>query len=110
MEFQPGNYVYLKIRSHRQTSMPTKLHPKLSTSYCGPYKILKIGVVAYKLQLLAEARIHLIFLISQIKKALGNHTVEASLLLTELQTSQEHYQPMQVLNRRVITQDRTAIP
>ena len=25
-QIQPGDWVYLKIRPHRQTSMPTKLH------------------------------------------------------------------------------------
>ncbi|KAK7286582.1 hypothetical protein RJT34_21675 [Clitoria ternatea] len=110
MEFQPGDYVYLKIRPHRQTSMPTKLHPKLSARYYGPYQILKkIGAVAYKLQLPTEARIHPVFHISQLKKAVGNHKVEAN-IPAELQVSQEHYQPIHVLDRRVITQNGTAVP
>nr|KYP68833.1 Retrotransposable element Tf2 [Cajanus cajan] len=41
VEFQVGDYVYLKIRPHGQTSMPRKLHPKLSARYYGPYQIQK---------------------------------------------------------------------
>lgn len=45
-----GDWVYLKIRPHRQVSMPTRLHPKLSARYYGPYLVLKqIGAVAFQL-------------------------------------------------------------
>lgn len=30
-----GDWVFLKIRPHRQASMPTRLHPKLSAHYNG---------------------------------------------------------------------------
>nr|KYP42454.1 Geminivirus Rep-interacting motor protein [Cajanus cajan] len=40
-KIQPGDWVYLKIRPHRQVSMPTRLHPKLSACYYGPYLVLK---------------------------------------------------------------------
>ena len=40
-QIQLGDQVYLKIRPHRQTFMPTKLHPKLSARYYGPYLVLQ---------------------------------------------------------------------
>ena len=47
-QIQPRDWVYLKIRPHRQISMPTKIHPKLAVKYYGPYLVLKkIGVVAF---------------------------------------------------------------
>nr|KYP58323.1 Retrotransposable element Tf2 [Cajanus cajan] len=109
LEFQPGDYVYLKIRPHRQTSMPTKLHPKLSARYYGPYSVFKrIGAVAYQFRLPTEARIHPVFHVSQLKKALGNHMVEA-VVPVELQLPLESYQPSEVLGSRVITQDGTRL-
>ncbi|BAT89840.1 hypothetical protein VIGAN_06092100, partial [Vigna angularis var. angularis] len=32
-----GDWVYLKIRPHWQSSMPTRLHPKLAAIYFGPF-------------------------------------------------------------------------
>lgn len=47
-----GDKVYLKIRPNRQVSMPTRLHPKLSARYYGPFEVIKqIGKVAFKLLL-----------------------------------------------------------
>nr|KYP39248.1 hypothetical protein KK1_039457 [Cajanus cajan] len=89
--------------------MPTKLHPKLSARYYGPYPVLKrIGAVAYQLRLPTEAQIHPVFHVSQLKKALGNHTVEA-VVPVELQLPLESYQPSEVLGSRVITQDGTRL-
>jgi len=56
---QVGDMVYLKICPHRQHSMPTKLHPKLSSRYYGPFLVeAKVGVVAFKLQLPESTLMH----------------------------------------------------
>ena len=45
-----GDMVYLKIRLHRQLTMPSHLHPKLATCYHGPFMIIaKVGWVAFRL-------------------------------------------------------------
>ncbi|KOM56290.1 hypothetical protein LR48_Vigan10g218200 [Vigna angularis] len=45
-----GDWVYLKIRPHRQTSMPTRLHPKPSARYFGPFRVIqKVGETTCKL-------------------------------------------------------------
>lgn len=45
-----GNMVFLKIRPHRRSSMPTKLHRKLAARYYGPFLVTKkIGAVAFQL-------------------------------------------------------------
>lgn len=60
--------------------MPTKLHPKLSAMYYGPYLVLKqVGTVAFQLQLPAQARIHPVFHVSQVKQVVGSHPVETEL-------------------------------
>ncbi|KOM31261.1 hypothetical protein LR48_Vigan01g081600 [Vigna angularis] len=95
-----GDWVYLKIRPHRQSSMPTRLHPKLSARYYGPFEVLQqIGKVAFRLQLPEAARIHPIFHVSQLKKAVGEKKVEKE-LPAELQADGPMFRPAKVLDRR----------
>lgn len=52
----------------------------MTPRYVGPIPILeKLGVVSYKHQLPESSRIHLVFHASQLKKAIGNYSAEASL-------------------------------
>lgn len=84
--------------------MTTKLHPKLAARYYGPYLVLKqIGAVAFKLQLPEQSRIHPVFHMSQLKKAVGTKLVEA-VLPDELQEEAVVYEPQSILGDRVITQ------
>lgn len=36
-----GDWVYLKIRPHKQVPMPKRIHPKLSAYYHGPFFVIK---------------------------------------------------------------------
>lgn len=40
-DVEVGDWVYLKIRLHRQASMPSRLHPKLAARYFGPFHLSK---------------------------------------------------------------------
>lgn len=60
--FEVGQWVYVKLKPGRQTSITAQRHPKLSKRFFGPFQILeRIGSVAYRLQLPPESRIHPVF-------------------------------------------------
>jgi len=60
--FSVGQWVYVKLCPNRQRSVAGVNHSKLSKRYFEPFKILaRVGEVAYRLELPAEARIHPVF-------------------------------------------------
>ena len=67
-QFQVGDFVYVKLQPYRQKIIANRACLKLSAKYFGPYKVdAKVGTVAYKLELSAEARftLHSMFLNSK---------------------------------------------
>lgn len=64
---------------------------KLAVHYYGPFNIIEnmLGEVAYKLQLLENSKVHLVFHNSQ-NKAIGNYQVQGELLRElEVQITEE---------------------
>ena len=63
VSFEVGDMVLLKLRPYCHHSLARRANEKLSPRFYGPFKIIeKIGLVA-------EAKIHLVFHVSQLKRA-----------------------------------------
>ncbi|KOM29510.1 hypothetical protein LR48_Vigan712s000600 [Vigna angularis] len=97
-----GDWVYLKIRPHRQTTMSSMVQSKLAARYFGPFLVIQqVGAVAFKLQLPETARIHPVFHVSQLKKAVGDHQVEPE-LPKDLEGEAPSPRPVRVLDKRQV--------
>ena len=71
---------FLNFAHNRQHSLIRRINQKLSPRFYGPFLILeRIGSIAYKLQLPTSSKIHPVFHVSLLKKAMGNALVEITL-------------------------------
>jgi len=72
--FEVGDLAYLRFQPYRQSSLKMKGAEKLNLRFYGPYRITKcIEEVAYELELPEGCKIHNVFHVSCLKKALGQH-------------------------------------
>ncbi|KAL1208034.1 hypothetical protein V5N11_008182 [Cardamine amara subsp. amara] len=108
LDFEIGEYVYLKLQPYRQNSVVYRSNKKLAPKYYGPYKILdKCGEVAYKLDLPAESQIHPVFHVSQRKILVGN--VPTTNHLSSMFPSVFEKEPENILERKMVNRQGRAV-
>lgn len=79
-EFKVGEWVFLKLRPHRQQTVARRINQKLAPRYYGPFPIVsRVGRVSYNLKFPASTKVHQVFHISQLKRAVGDYQVAATL-------------------------------
>jgi hypothetical protein len=66
--------VYLRLQPYRQASIKRSGAEKLQPRFFGPYRVSRrVGVVAYELDLPQGSKIHNVFHVSCLKRAIGKH-------------------------------------
>lgn len=102
-EFQVNDWVYIKLQPYRQTSVNKSINQKLFAKYFGPYQVIeKVGRVAYQVQLPAEAKIHNVFHISQLKKKIGEQSVTATWPECLTGKGEDVRAPVAILERQLV--------
>jgi hypothetical protein len=102
--------VLLKLQPYAQHSVVNRSCPKLAFKFYGPYKVLeRIGEVAYRLELPAEAQVHPVFHISQLKAFTPNHVPVFSTLPRYEDLSKQGVVPLEILDRRLVKKGNKAV-
>uniref|UniRef100_A0A0A9D0I5 Tf2-1-like SH3-like domain-containing protein n=1 Tax=Arundo donax TaxID=35708 RepID=A0A0A9D0I5_ARUDO len=105
--FEVGECDYLKLQPYVQSSVATRANHKLSFKYYEPFLIIKkVGTVAYQLDLPPTSAVHLVFHVSQLKKAFGAKHKVISILPHDDVALQI---PLQVLDNRMLQRGSNSI-
>lgn len=111
VKFEVGEWVFLKLRPHRQHSVIKRIHQKLAARFYGPFQIIaKVGEVAYKLKLPDQSKIHPIFHVSLLKKAVGDFDVQEDLPKGLELAAEDDHSPERVLGSRVTVRAGVTVP
>ena len=101
-EFSVGDHVYLGVRE-KKSSLKLRSCAKLSPRYCGSFEVLeRIGLIAYRLALLASTRVHNFFHVSLLKRYVHdpNHVINWDVIQVEPK-GEFQIEPMRILDRKV---------
>ena len=98
--FEKDDLVFLRVSEHSKT-LSTGPVPKLSPTYCGPFRVLKpVGNVAYKLELPEQSKVHPVFHVSCLRKRLhdGDNVVDTGVLVEYTKPPVEPHEPERILD------------
>lgn len=103
VNYNVGAWVYVKLQPFKQHSLALRRHTKIAMRYFDPFEVIqRVSLVAYKLKLPIEARIHPVFHVSLLKPCHGDHSkthIPIPLVTTE---KGPILQPTQLLQYREI--------
>ncbi|XP_074346417.1 uncharacterized protein LOC141685199 [Apium graveolens] len=72
VEYKVGEWVYVKLQPYRKQSLARRPCEKLSARFYRPFEIShRVGQVAYRLILPMHSKVHPVFHIYKLKKAIG---------------------------------------
>ena len=101
--FDVGDWLFLRLQPYKKMSLKqANKDNKLLPKYYGPYKVLQnIGTMAYKLELRASLRVHLVFHVSCLKKVIVEN-IRVQTIFPELDEEGKI-----ILESEVVTETRT---
>jgi hypothetical protein len=74
--FEVGDLVYLRLQPYKRVSIKRSGTENLQPRFFGPYRVnKKVGAVAYELDLPHGRKIHNVFHVSCLKRAIGKHII-----------------------------------
>ncbi|KAL8134900.1 hypothetical protein AgCh_009783 [Apium graveolens] len=105
-----GEKVYHKLQPYRKKSLANRPFEKLAARFYGPFEITeRIGQVAYRLNLPPTSKLHPVFHVLQLKKAVGSTSVSSALPMQLGPELELLVEPEEVLNLRNRLEGQTVI-
>ena len=108
IQFDIDDWVYLKLRPHRHQSQ--RINQKLAPHYYRPFQIeKKCGPMAYKLTLPSNSKVHPVFHVSLLKRAVATQTINVVLPAEFSIEEVDIFTPHQILAHHSIKQQGVPI-
>lgn len=102
--FEVGDMVYVQLQPYKQYTLKKSGAEKLKPWFYGPFRVIRrVGEVAYELKLLEDSKVHNVFHVSCLKKALGRNVVPC----TELSPLDEEGKWILILESILEVHERT---